>query len=205
MMASGLSSVPIRRCNVGHIFRTQSERYCPVKVTFARLACFVSVRPPEAKQRCTCEVAAQNFVFHLQQSPYFPTVLPTGVSRSQETAFPWDPTVGLCLGPYGSPGGGRFLMSKVPLYRRAMDHPLPGHSRNPVVVLVRCVLHSSSNEQTMRTYSRRCDSLGADFEETCEVLLGLSLYLAADCNVREVLPTVGLWIIHSRVVHEIPM
>jgi hypothetical protein len=27
----------------------------------------------------------------------------TGVPRSQETAPPWDPQVGLCLGPYGGP------------------------------------------------------------------------------------------------------
>jgi len=27
----------------------------------------------------------------------------TGVPRSKETATPWDPTVGLCLGPYGGP------------------------------------------------------------------------------------------------------
>ena len=41
---------------------------------------------------------------------------PTGVLRSQETAFPWDPTAGLRLGPYGSPGGGaRFLMNEIPL------------------------------------------------------------------------------------------
>ena len=32
--------------------------------------------------------------------------------------LPWDPTVGLCLGPYGGLGGGPFLMSEVPLYRR---------------------------------------------------------------------------------------
>ena len=29
---------------------------------------------------------------------------------------PQDPTVGLCLGPYGGPRGGLFLMSEVPLY-----------------------------------------------------------------------------------------
>jgi len=34
----------------------------------------------------------------------------TGVPRLQETASPWDPTVGPCLGPYGGPGGvGVFL------------------------------------------------------------------------------------------------
>jgi len=29
-----------------------------------------------------------------------------GVPRSKETAPPQDPTVGLCLGPHGSPRGG---------------------------------------------------------------------------------------------------
>ena len=34
----------------------------------------------------------------------------TGVPRSSETAAAWDPTVGLFLGPYGSPWGvGSFL------------------------------------------------------------------------------------------------
>ena len=37
----------------------------------------------------------------------------TGVPRSAEAAPPWDPTVGLCLGPYGGPGGGAFPMSEV--------------------------------------------------------------------------------------------
>ena len=42
----------------------------------------------------------------------------TGVPRSQETAPPWDPQVGLCLGPYGGPlgSGGHFLMSEEPLH-----------------------------------------------------------------------------------------
>ena len=41
----------------------------------------------------------------------------TGVPRSQETAPPQDPSVGLYLGPYGGPkGGGHFLMSEVSLY-----------------------------------------------------------------------------------------
>ncbi|KAJ1478951.1 hypothetical protein T484DRAFT_2910247 [Baffinella frigidus] len=30
----------------------------------------------------------------------------TGGPRSVESASPWDPTVGLCLGPYGGPRGG---------------------------------------------------------------------------------------------------
>ena len=29
-----------------------------------------------------------------------------GVPRSKKTAPPWDPTVGLCLGPYGDPDEG---------------------------------------------------------------------------------------------------
>jgi len=41
----------------------------------------------------------------------------TGGARSQETAPPCAPTVGLCLWPYGGPrGGGLFRMSEVPLY-----------------------------------------------------------------------------------------
>ena len=40
----------------------------------------------------------------------------TGVPRSEETAPHSDPTVGMCLGPYGGPrGGGLCLMSEVPL------------------------------------------------------------------------------------------
>jgi len=40
----------------------------------------------------------------------------TGVPRSKETASPQDPMVGLCLAPFGGPGGGGLLvMSKVPL------------------------------------------------------------------------------------------
>ena len=42
--------------------------------------------------------------------------LATGLPRSNETVPPWDPTVGLCLGPYGGPGGGGlFLESEVSL------------------------------------------------------------------------------------------
>ena len=41
----------------------------------------------------------------------------TGVPRLSETASYWDPTVGLCLGSYGGPGGWLFLMSEVPLYQ----------------------------------------------------------------------------------------
>ena len=34
----------------------------------------------------------------------------TGVPHLQETEPPWDPTLALCLGPYGGPrGGGVFL------------------------------------------------------------------------------------------------
>ena len=46
-----------------------------------------------------------------------------GVPRSSENAFPWDPTVGLCLGPYDGPrGGGRFIMGEVPRYSRRRKH-----------------------------------------------------------------------------------
>ena len=38
---------------------------------------------------------------------------PTGVPRSQETASRWDPTVGLCLGPYGGPRGWAFSYERV--------------------------------------------------------------------------------------------
>ena len=34
--------------------------------------------------------------------------LATGVPRLQENALPWDPTVGLCLGPYAGPRCGAF-------------------------------------------------------------------------------------------------
>jgi hypothetical protein len=34
----------------------------------------------------------------------------TGVPRSYETATPQDPTVGLCLGPYGGPRGADVLL-----------------------------------------------------------------------------------------------
>ena len=36
----------------------------------------------------------------------------TGVPYSQNTTPPYDPTVGLCLGPYGGPSRRRFLMSE---------------------------------------------------------------------------------------------
>ena len=54
----------------------------------------------------------------------------TGIPRSQETASPEDPVVGLYLGSYGGPrGGGVFFMSEVPLqaatglasFRRFLD------------------------------------------------------------------------------------
>ena len=32
----------------------------------------------------------------------------TGVPRAYETAFPQDPPVAICLGPYGGPGGWAF-------------------------------------------------------------------------------------------------
>ena len=39
----------------------------------------------------------------------------TGVPRSSATAFSWEPTAGLCLGPYGGPKGGVFFpRSKYP-------------------------------------------------------------------------------------------
>ena len=45
----------------------------------------------------------------------------TGVHRSEETALPQDPTVGLCPGPYnGSKGGGAVS------YER--DTPVPSNS-----------------------------------------------------------------------------
>ena len=56
----------------------------------------------------------------MQASPRFPDLQPfsnTGVHRPSETAPPLDPTVGLCLWPYGGPrGGGRHFLSEVPLY-----------------------------------------------------------------------------------------
>ena len=51
----------------------------------------------------------------------------TGVPPLQENAFPWDPTVGLCLGSYGGPRRrGRFFMSKVPLYVPVAHSPEAG-------------------------------------------------------------------------------
>ena len=47
--------------------------------------------------------------------PDRPLLSLTGVPRSQETASPWDPTVGPCLGPYGGSRGGGVPMGKVPL------------------------------------------------------------------------------------------
>ena len=47
----------------------------------------------------------------------------TGVLRSEEKAVPRDLTVGLYLGPFGGPRGGRrFLMSGVPLYHLGRCH-----------------------------------------------------------------------------------
>ena len=58
-----------------------------------------------------------------------PNPHPAGVPRSQESATPWDPAVGLYLGPYGGPsGGGHFLMSEAPLYpphRNLKPYPSP--------------------------------------------------------------------------------
>ena len=49
----------------------------------------------------------------LDVTPFFGA----GVSCSEETVPHQDPTVGLCLGPDGGPrGGGRFLISEVPMY-----------------------------------------------------------------------------------------
>ena len=48
----------------------------------------------------------------------------TGVPRSQETPLLWDPTVGLCLGPYGAPRGLAFSYERgTPAGR--MEFPLP--------------------------------------------------------------------------------
>ena len=52
-----------------------------------------------------------------------------GVPRSQETAFPQDPAVGLCLGPFGGPRGGAvsyergtpILIAPIPLQLRALE------------------------------------------------------------------------------------
>ena len=38
-----------------------------------------------------------------------------GYIAHENKVAPWDPTVGLYLGPYGIPGGGRFLMFDVAL------------------------------------------------------------------------------------------
>ena len=61
---------------------------------------------------------------------------PTGVPRSYKNALPWDPTVGLCLGPYGGPKDGDFSYERgspvkpwgptVGLYLGAKDHPKGG-------------------------------------------------------------------------------
>jgi len=39
------------------------------------------------------------------RTPHTFSAQPTGVARSRENAPPWDPTVGLCLGPYGRLAG----------------------------------------------------------------------------------------------------
>ena len=49
-----------------------------------------------------CTEASQPYLGRL----YPETRIPIGVPRSKETAPPLDPTVGLCLGLYGGPGGG---------------------------------------------------------------------------------------------------
>ena len=50
----------------------------------------------------------------------------TGVPRSRETATTYDPTVGLCPGPYDDPRWGvRPLMSEVPLYAVGAPAPCP--------------------------------------------------------------------------------
>ena len=41
----------------------------------------------------------------------------TGVPRSLETVPTYEPTVGLCLEPYGGPRDFFFLMSEVALYK----------------------------------------------------------------------------------------
>ena len=46
--------------------------------------------------------------------------------RSQENAFPYDPTVGLCLGPTIVPGEERFLIIEASLYL-AHDGPCTQH------------------------------------------------------------------------------
>jgi len=54
----------------------------------------------------------------------------TGVPRLKP-ANPEDPTVEPCLGSYGGPrGGGRFLMSEVPLYREDKTDALEHHTNH---------------------------------------------------------------------------
>ena len=68
------------------------------------------------------------YFFTIQPAPPPHIARPEGCAALRvvlvTVAHPWDPTVVLCLGPYGGPRGRVFLMSEVPL------HVSPATSRN---------------------------------------------------------------------------
>ena len=76
---------------------TQSHgrfRWTPVILSVIMRSISARMRACSSSSLCAC------FALTIQGERF------TGVPRSQETAFPSNPMVGLCLGPCSSPGGG---------------------------------------------------------------------------------------------------
>ena len=57
-------------------------------------------------QGSTLTPQQKQFLGLWEEQAHFLGLLWAGVPRSLETTPPSDPTAGLCLGPYGGPGGG---------------------------------------------------------------------------------------------------
>jgi len=72
--------------------------------------------------------------------------LATGVPRSYETAPPWDPTVAICQGPCGGPGGGAVS------YERGTPVPvvLPRHLELPAHPRRAAISNQSSDSPHVR-------------------------------------------------------
>ena len=68
----------------------------------------------------------------LNTRPDFSPNRPTGVPRSQANANSQDPTVGLCLGTYGSPRGVAFSYERGTLYRAPRQAQIGSNDSNRI-------------------------------------------------------------------------
>ena len=104
----------LKRLSSDNVYQETSARYRAVEPGRGSNVIPKRARPGLASLKpCSAKAAREGLV---SASGYDACCCGTGVPRSQENASPQDPTVGLCLGPYGGPrGGGVFFTSEVSL------------------------------------------------------------------------------------------